>query len=93
MSGNVTVGIQSYKIEQDFEEGKLILDLYFDNPEGDVQKYAKFIDDFETFLKEKGYAFPVVKSTKSDVDEVIKNITKSLEEQTKNSAQGVYKHA
>lgn len=60
MSGNVTVGIQSYKIEQNFEEGKLILDLYVDNPEGDVQKYAKFIDDFETFLKEKGYAIPKI---------------------------------
>ncbi|MCR8986101.1 hypothetical protein NW801_13815 [Brevibacillus laterosporus] len=88
MSGNVTVGIQSYKIEQNFEEGKLILDLYFDNPEGDVQKYAKFIDDFETFLKEKGYAIPVVKPTESDIDEVLTKFNKSLEEQI-----GVYKHA
>ncbi|MBG9797333.1 hypothetical protein O0555_03080 [Brevibacillus laterosporus] len=53
----------------------------------------QFIDDFEAFLKEKGYDIPVVKPTKSDIDEVLTKFNKSLEEQITNSTQGVYKHA
>ncbi|RAP29161.1 hypothetical protein C2W64_04108 [Brevibacillus laterosporus] len=93
MSRNVTIGVLSYKIEQDFQEGKLILELYFDNPSGDIKEYANFVDAFHVFLKEKGYAAPVVTSTKGDIDEVVTKISKSLGEQIANSTQGVYNNA
>ncbi|MCR8982593.1 hypothetical protein [Brevibacillus laterosporus] len=87
MSRNVEVGVLTYKIEQGIRDGKLILELYFDNPYGDIQEYAKFVDAFYAFLKEKGYATPVDRSTKSDVEEITSKIAKSLEEEIENSTQ------
>lgn len=57
---NVKVGVSSYKIKQNVSEGKLVLELYFDNPDGDCKAYAQFMDDFKSFLKERGYAPPSI---------------------------------
>lgn len=87
MNRNVEVGVLSYKIEQGIRDGKLMLELYFDNPYGDIREYANFVDAFHTFLKEKGYATPVHRSTKSDVEEITSKISQSLEEEVANSTQ------
>ncbi|MED1790350.1 hypothetical protein P4V47_23280 [Brevibacillus laterosporus] len=65
MSGNVTVGILSYKIEQDTLDGKLILELDFDNPSGNIQEYESFLKAFNAFLEEGGYAPPIIQALKS----------------------------
>ncbi|AYB38514.1 hypothetical protein [Brevibacillus laterosporus] len=89
MNRNVEVRVLSYKIEQGIRDGKLILELDFDNPFGDIQEYAKFVDAFHTFLKEKGYATHVIRSAKSDVDVdgILSKISESLEKEIANSTQ------
>lgn len=58
----VTVAITSYKIEQKEDEGKLTLELFFDNPDGDCNAYAIFLDEFVAFVQKMGVAPPSLKS-------------------------------
>ncbi|MNW48341.1 hypothetical protein D3C74_257040 [compost metagenome] len=51
-NGKARIGLASYEIKQEgIEEGGLIINLSFLNPNGDCNEYARFLDDFNDFLK------------------------------------------
>ncbi|MBG9788519.1 hypothetical protein [Brevibacillus laterosporus] len=65
MNRNVEVGVLSYKIEQGTSEGKLLLELDFYNPSGNIQEYERFLNAFNSFLEEGGYTPPIIQALTS----------------------------